>query len=252
MQEERLGQLLGTEEVAEYLGVGPVTVYRWCREGSLPCVKIGRRWRIRREALEEFVRKSERSETLTGRLRAFIEVPDNVLAITQDREMMTRLDAAFFRVWEARGGTLVKYQLEDERMPSLEEVRTEMADAGLEVDRLEDEGRLRLVREGGGGPEERAKEVRRLVAEAPEGGRALWANFNWDLRTGVDEALEYQRLLTGLVEDSALAVKTAILEEDLDEWPGEIQRRAQVVHSGTVWLSREGLAMSRVTPPPAL
>jgi hypothetical protein len=131
-------------------------------------------------------------------------------------------------------------------------VRTEMADAGLEVDRLEDEGRLRLVREGGGGPEERAKEVRRLVAEAPEEGRALWANFNWDLRTGVDEALEYQRLLTGLVEDSALVVKTAILEEDLDEWPGEIQRRAQVVHSGTVWLSREGLAMSRVTPPPAL
>src|SRR3954453_9355832 len=118
---ERLEELLGTEEVAEYLGVGQVTVYRWCREGSLPCLKIGRRWRVRREALEEFVRRSERSQTLTGRLRAFLEVPANVLAIAQDRELMSGLDAAFFRVGAARGGTLVNYQLEDELMPSLDE-----------------------------------------------------------------------------------------------------------------------------------
>ena len=251
MQEERLGQLLRSEEVAEYLGVGPVTVYRWCREGSLPCVKIGRRWRVRREALEDFVRKSERSETLTGRLGAFLEVSDNVLAIAQDLELMTRLDAAFFRVGAARGGTLIKYQLEDERMPSLEEVRAEMVDAGLEVDRLEDEGRLRLVSESGGA-EERVNKVRRLAAESSEGDRPLWANFNWDLGMGVDEALDQQRLLTKLVEDSNVVLKTAILEEDLDEWPGETQRRAQVTHAGTVWLSREGLAMSRVSPPPAL
>jgi hypothetical protein len=32
----------------------------------------------------------------------------------------------------------------------------------------------------------------------------------------------------------------------------EIQRRTQVMHAGTVRLSREGLAMSRVTPAPAL
>ena len=29
---ERLEELLGVEEVAEYLGVGQVTVYRWCSE----------------------------------------------------------------------------------------------------------------------------------------------------------------------------------------------------------------------------
>jgi len=251
MQEERLGQLLRTEEVAEYLGVGPVTVYRWCREGSLPCVKIGRRWRVRREALEEFIRRSERSETLTGRLRAFLEVPDNVLTIAQDVELMTRLDAAFFRVGVARGGTLAKYQLEDERMPSLEEVRAKMVEMGLEVDRLEDEGRLRLVSDSGGF-EGRADEVRRLVAESQEWDRTVWANFNWDLSMGVEEALDQQRHLSKLVEDSNVVLKTAILEEDLDDWPGETQRRAQVTHAGTVWLSREGLAMSRVTPPPAL
>jgi hypothetical protein len=174
-----------------------------------------------------------------------------VLAIAQDRELMRRLDAAFFRVGAARGGTLVKYQLEDERMPSLEEVRAQMVEMGLEVDRLEDEGRLRLVSESGG-PEGRVNEVRRLAAESSEGDRPLWANFNWDLSMGVDEALDRQRLLTKLVEDSNLVLKTAIFEEDLDEWPGETQRRAQVTHAGTVWLSREGLAMSRVSPPPAL
>jgi excisionase family DNA binding protein len=47
--------ILGVEEVAEYLGVGTVTVYRWCREERLPCLKIGRSWRIQREALEDFL-----------------------------------------------------------------------------------------------------------------------------------------------------------------------------------------------------
>src|SRR5215203_2996500 len=101
---DQLDTLLSTEEVAEYLGVGQATVYRWCRDESLPAVKIGRRWRVRRSALEEFVRKNERSETLVGRLRAFIEVPDNLLAVVQDRELMSKVDAAFFRTAEASGG----------------------------------------------------------------------------------------------------------------------------------------------------
>jgi hypothetical protein len=46
-------------------------------------------------------------------------------------------------------------------------------------------------------------------------------------------------------------VKTAVLEEVVDEWPGKILRRAQVLHSGAIWLSESGLAFSRVTPPPS-
>jgi excisionase family DNA binding protein len=144
---QRLEELMGVEEVAEYLGVGQVTVYRWCREGSLPCLKIGRRWRVRRQALEDFLRRSERSETLTGRLGAFLEVPDNVMAISQDRALMHRMDAAFFRVGEARGGTLVKYHREAEGMPTADGLRAEHSRNGLEVGRLEAEGRLRFVSE---------------------------------------------------------------------------------------------------------
>lgn len=96
--------LLGVEEVASFLDVGPVTIYRRCREGRLPCLKIGRSWRIRREALEEFLRQSERSTTVVGQLSSFITVPDNLIAITQTPDLLHRLDATFFLVGESRGG----------------------------------------------------------------------------------------------------------------------------------------------------
>jgi hypothetical protein len=75
----------------------------------------------------------------------------------------------------------------------------------------------------------------------------VWIGMNWDLRMGVKEALQQQRALTELVEGSELVVKTTVLEEELDEWPGADQRRAQVIHSGMLWLAREGLALSRVS-----
>ena len=243
----RLDTLLSTEEVAEYVGLGQATVYRWCREGSLPAVKIGRRWRVRRSALEEFVRKNERSETLVGRLRAFVEVPDNLLAVVQDRELMRKIDAAFFLTAEARGGTMVKYQLEEPRLPSLGEVREKLGQAGLDVEGLEVEGRLRFVMEGGE-PGTRVEEVRRLAQEESGEGRSVWISMNWDLRMGVKEALEQQQALTELIEGSELVIKTTVLEDDLDEWPGADLRGAQVMHSGTIWLAREGLALSRVSP----
>jgi hypothetical protein len=46
-------------------------------------------------------------------------------------------------------------------------------------------------------------------------------------------------------------VKTAVLEEVTDEWPGKMLRRAQLAHSGTIWVSNLGLALSRLTPPPS-
>jgi excisionase family DNA binding protein len=51
--------LLGADEVAAYFGGTKTTVYRWCKEGRVPCMKIGRYWRVRREALEYFPKKPE-------------------------------------------------------------------------------------------------------------------------------------------------------------------------------------------------
>jgi len=241
--------LLNVADVAEYLGVEQTTIQRWCREGSLPCMKIGKEWRIRHQALERFLERSERSESLVGRLRSFLEVPDNVLAIAQDRQMMHRLDAAFFRVGEAQGGRLNKYA-SGEPWDSLDDVRTDLEPHGLEVGRLEEEGRFRFTSEPD--PQrERTEELRRLLSEEADGGRSVWVSFNWAEQIDLDAALRQQEALQEVVEGSELVVKTAVLEEVVDEWPGKMLRRAQALHSGTIWLSGSGLALSRVTPPPS-
>jgi len=250
MEEDRYAQkdLLSTEDVARYMGVGAVTVHRWCREERLPCPKIGKHWRIRRESLESFLEQSERSESLVGRLRPFLEVPDNVLVVAQDREMMHRLDAAFFQVGEAQGGALVKY-VGGELWDSLDDARTDLEHHGLEVRRLEEEGRFRFVSEpdpqGG-----RVEELRRLLSEEADSGRSVWVSFDWLEQIDLEAALKQQQALRQIVQEGKLVLKTAVLEEVVDEWPGKMVRRAQVLHGGTIWLSESSLALSRVTPPP--
>ena len=54
--------LLSAEEVAEHFGVTTTTVYRWCREGRIPCLKIGKHWRMRREELVDFPKEAEDSQ----------------------------------------------------------------------------------------------------------------------------------------------------------------------------------------------
>ena len=68
----------------------------------------------------------------------------------------------------------------------------------------------------------------------------------------MEAALKQQQALRKVVEEDELVLKTAVLEEVVDEWPGKMLRRAQVLHSGTIWLSESGLALNRVTPPPPL
>jgi excisionase family DNA binding protein len=238
--------LLEASEVAAYLGVGEVTIYRWCREDSLPCLKLGKSWRIRREALEEFIGERERPTTLTGRLRSFLEVPDNVIAISQHRELMHRLDAAFFRVAEARGGLMVKYHAGGAQT-ELGELRSQLERHGLDVERLEEEERLFFLSDTDT-PGERSTELERLLEEKADDRRSIWVAFNWEERIDLDSALAQQKQLTELTEGTRLVVKTAVLEDLADEWPTATWLRAQAIHSGTVWLSEAGLSMSRVAP----
>src|SRR5918992_560024 len=137
-------ELLRAEDVAEMIGVKERTVWRWCREGNLPCLKVGTHWRVRREDLEAFLRRSERPTTLVGQLRAFLEVPDNVLVIAQNLQLLNRLDAAFFQVGEAQEGLLVKFYGAQKPYLEEDELRTELERNGLEVGRLEREGRFLL------------------------------------------------------------------------------------------------------------
>ncbi len=235
--------------MAGLLGVKESTIWRWCREGRLPCLKVGKRWRVRREALEDFLRERERSATLVGQLGSFLRVPDNVLAIAQNLDLLHRLDAAFFRVGEARDGLLVKFY-GGESAPA-EELVSQLEQNGLAAGRLIRNGRLLMRPEDDplGGRED---QLGRLIEEGVGEGRTVWASFNWVLQVDLKTTLEQQQRLADLVGVRQLVVKTAALEEAIKDWPSSALRRAQSAHSGTIFAYESGLSLSRSTPMPAL
>src|SRR5918995_53082 len=183
-------ELLAATDVASMIGVKETTVYRWCKEGKLPCLKVGKHWRIRREALEDFLKRSERPRTLAGQLGSFLREPDNVLAIAQNTDILHRLDAAFLRVGEGRGGLLVQFYAGEEES---------------------EEGRLLMRAEEEPLGRTRADQLERLIGEGGEGS-TVWASFNWVRPVELETALEQQRQLTELVDASQLVVKTAAIE----------------------------------------
>lgn len=240
--------LLSAEDVARYFGVGQMTVYRWCKEGRLQCIKLGKQWRIRREALEDFLRQHERSTTLVGTLSSYLRVPDNVLAIAQNVDILHRLDAAFFQVGEAQGGLLVKFYGGEEK--SEDELSARLEKNGLEVGRLKREGCF-LMKAEQDPLQGRGEALGRLIEEAAvEGRTTVWASFDWALQVDLNTALKQQERLSELVDSKQLIVKTATLEEVTDQWPSSALRQGQSLHSGAILASESGLTLSRATPMP--
>jgi excisionase family DNA binding protein len=242
-------ELLAVADVAELIGVKESTVYRWCSEGKLPCLKVGEHWRIRRGVLEDFLKESGRPRTLVGQLDSFLRVPDGVLAITQNIDILHRLDAAFFRVGEARGGLLVKFYAGEEH--SEEELLLDFEQNGLEAGRLKRQGRLLMRSEEEPSSGSRWRQLTQLIEEkGGYEGRTVWASFDWVQPLELETALEQQRQLSELVDASQLVVKTAAIEEAIDEWKASQLRQVQSMHSAIILASEEQLVLSHATPMP--
>jgi excisionase family DNA binding protein len=241
-------ELLAAMDVAGMIGVKETTIYRWCKEGKLPCLKVGKHWRIRREALEDFLKESERPRTLAGQLSSFLREPDSVLAIAENRDILHRLDAAFFMVGESRGGLLVKYYAGEEGPE--EELLAAFEQNGLEARRLRQEGQLLMRVEQDPLGEGREDALMRLIEEEASEGRTVWASFNWVKPVELEQAIEQQKRLAEVIDTGQLVVKTAALEEAIEEWPPSELRRVQSVHSAIILASESGLSMSRATPMP--
>jgi excisionase family DNA binding protein len=241
-------ELLAVADVAGMIGVKESTVYRWCSEGKLPCLKIGYHWRIRRGVLEDFLKQSERPRTLVGQLDSFLRVPDSVLGIARNIDILHRLDAAFFRVGEERGGLLVKFYAGEEH--SEEELFSDFERNGLQAGRLKRQGRLLMRAEEEPSSGSRWRQLGQLIEEKGGEGRTVWASFDWVKPLELETALEQQRQLSELVDARQLVVKTAAIEEAIEEWGVSQLRRVQSMHSAIILASEEELLLSHATPMP--
>jgi hypothetical protein len=75
---------------------------------------------------------------------------------------------------------------------------------------------------------------------------------HWVKQVELETALEQQKRLPELVDAHELVVKTAALEEAIDEWPSSMLRRIQSAHSAIILASEGGLSLSRATRDAAL
>jgi hypothetical protein len=150
-------------------------------------------------------------------------------------------------VGEARGGLLVKFYPGEE--DSEGELLADLQRNGLEAGRLQRERRffMRAEEEPLGGT--RGDQLGQLIEEAGA-GRTLWASFNWVRPVDLKTALEQQEQLTELVDARQLVVKTAAIEEAIEEWTAPQLRRVQSAHSAIILASEEGLSLSRAKPMP--
>ncbi len=121
---------------------------------------------------------------------------------------------------------------------------------GLEASRLRREGRLLMRPEEEPLGDARGDALARILEEEEEKGRTVWASFNYVKQVDLETALEQQQELTVFVDAWRLVVKTAALEETIEEWTSSELRRIQSAHSSIILASESGLSLSRATPMP--
>ncbi len=52
-------QVMTVKEVAEFLGVHPMTIYKYARQGKIPGFKIGVDWRFNKRSIEKWMAERE-------------------------------------------------------------------------------------------------------------------------------------------------------------------------------------------------
>lgn len=59
-----LKKIMKVEDVAQYLGVHPLTVQKYAREGKIPGFKIGTEWRFERKHIQKWVKEKSSFKTV--------------------------------------------------------------------------------------------------------------------------------------------------------------------------------------------
>ncbi|OGO36795.1 MAG: DNA-binding protein [Chloroflexi bacterium RBG_16_57_11] len=56
-------EVMTIEETAQYLRVPLSSLYKLAQSGKIPCQKVGRHWRFRREAIERWLEETRSPNT---------------------------------------------------------------------------------------------------------------------------------------------------------------------------------------------
>jgi len=63
--DETVGHVLTIKELSAYLKIPTSTLYKLAREGKVPCQKIGRHWRFRKQSIDRWLEHHhQRSQTM--------------------------------------------------------------------------------------------------------------------------------------------------------------------------------------------
>jgi len=60
--------VMTVEEVAEYLRIPRASVYKLAQKGKIPCQKVGRHWRFRREAVDRWLENGQAFSAVSARV----------------------------------------------------------------------------------------------------------------------------------------------------------------------------------------
>ena len=52
-------EVMTVKDVAAYLDVHPMTIYKYVKDGRIPAFKIGDSWRIKRGSIQKWIRENE-------------------------------------------------------------------------------------------------------------------------------------------------------------------------------------------------
>ena len=58
-------RLLSAKELAHYLGVNEMTVYKYAKEGRIPAIRIGKLWRFDIEKIKAHLSQDEEADQST-------------------------------------------------------------------------------------------------------------------------------------------------------------------------------------------
>lgn len=56
-------EVLNIDELSDYLKIPKSTLYKFVRKGKVPCQKVGRHWRFRKEAIDRWLEETRSDDT---------------------------------------------------------------------------------------------------------------------------------------------------------------------------------------------